>query len=238
MKKLLMFVIMSVLSSQAYAADVLFIGDSHSVGPFGWKMDELVRSKAYGKVGSYGSCGSVFNWWETGKPTPCGYFFRDPDGTISKGTKSPTPIFDDLMEEINPHLVIVELGANYAGWTSDDAAVEDMKKLVSKISDAGAKCFWISKPDARKGKENIPRILRLTKEAVLPYCQFFDSTLVTEYPAEGGDGVHYWNEKGRPIAEKWAKEAFKEIRPFIAEINGEDVSEDNDDLEDSEADSN
>jgi hypothetical protein len=221
MKKIIMFAIICVFAAHSYAADVLFIGDSHSVGPFGWKMDELIRNEPNIKLGTYASCGSVFNWWETGKPTPCGYFFRDVNGKTEKGAKGPTPIFDTLMEELKPQIVIVELGANYAGWASDNAAVEDMKKLVDKIADSGAKCFWISTPDARKGKENIPRVLRLTEEAVLPYCQFFDSTLVTTYPSEGGDGIHYWNEKGRPIAENWANEAFKKILPIIMELDND-----------------
>ena len=238
MKKLLMLVMMFMIAVPASASNVLFIGDSHSVGPFGWKMDELVRRESGINIGTYASCGSVFNWWETGHATSCGYFFRDIKGSTLHGTKTATPIFDNLMKEIKPQMVIVELGANYAGWTSDEAAVADMKKLVKKISDAGAKCFWISKPDARKGKENIPRILRITREAVLPYCAFFDSTLVTEYPAEGGDGVHYWNEKGRPIAENWAHEAFKAMKPMLADLHGKQDSSDKESSNKTEAESN
>ena len=215
MRKILFSLLLAAMTVPSSAANVLFIGDSHSVGPFGWKMDELIRRMPGVSVGSYASCGSVFNWWETGRATTCGYFFRDIKGATSKGTKGATPIFDKLLKEVKPHIVVVELGANYAGWTSDEAAIKDMRNLVDKISNAKAKCFWVSKPDARKGKENIPRILRLTRAAVEPYCAFFDSTLVTEYPAEGGDGVHYWNEKGRPIAEKWANEAFLVLRPMI-----------------------
>jgi rubredoxin len=218
MRKILFFLLLAIMTAPSSAANVLFIGDSHSVGPFGWKMDELIRRMPGVSVGSYASCGSVFNWWETGRATTCGYFFRDMKGSTSKGTKGATPIFDKLLKEVKPHVVVVELGANYAGWTSDEAAIKDMRNLVNRISSAKAKCFWISKPDARKGKENIPRILRLTRTAVEPYCTFFDSTLVTEYPAEGGDGVHYWNEKGRPIAEKWADEAFLVLRPLIEGI--------------------
>jgi len=40
------------------------------------------------------------------------------------------------------------------------------------------------------------------------YCEIFESDLVTKYPATGGDGVHYWNTLGTPIAKAWAKKVF------------------------------
>ena len=204
-------------SIPAGAGNILFMGDSHSVGPFGWKLDELLRTVPGFKVGTYSSCGSIFQWWETGKATPCGYFFRDMDGKTEKGTKGPTPVFDTLMKEVTPELVVVELGANYVGY--DDAfAVADMKKLAKKISDSGAACFWITKPDSRKGHENIPHILQLTYAAAAPYCTYFDSTLVTKYPAEGGDGVHYWFKAGIPIADAWAEAAFAAMKPLLDKL--------------------
>ena len=218
MKRLLLFLCLAVTASPLCAANVLFIGDSHSVGPFGWKLDELIRSTPDIKVGSYASCGSVFQWWETGRETPCGYFFRDTAGVTSKGVKTATPIFDDLMAEVRPALVVVELGANYAGYASDEPAGNDMKKLVKKISDSGAACFWITKPDSRKGKDDIPRILSMTRQAALPYCGYFDSTKVTSYPAEGGDGIHYWFPAGKPIADAWAESAYAAMKPLLDKI--------------------
>lgn len=206
------------LAVPAAAANILFIGDSHSVGPFGWKMDELLRAVPGAKVGTYSSCGSIFQWWESGKPTPCGYFFRDMAGNTEKGTKGPTPIFDNLMKEVKPSLVVVELGANYAGFPSDDFAVNDMKKLVKKLADSGAACFWVTKPDSRKGHETIPRILELTHKAVTPYCAYFDSTMVTKYPATGGDGIHYWSKEGTPIANAWAEAAFAALKPQLEKL--------------------
>lgn len=220
MKKctLALFGLLAVFASPAAAANILFIGDSHSVGPFGWKMDEQLRTVPGAKVGSYASCGSIFQWWENGKNTPCGYYFRDTSGKLEKGGKGPTPIFDSLMNEVKPDLVVVELGANYANIASDDFAVTDMKKLVKKIADSGAACFWITKPDSRKGKDQIPRILELTHKAVTPYCAYFDSTRVTQYPAEGGDGVHYWFKAGLPIADAWAAAAFAAMKPQLDKL--------------------
>ena len=196
-----------LLGITAKAGTVLFVGDSHSVGPFGWKLDELLRAGGQ-QAASYASCGSIAQWWVTGKPTPCGYFFRDLDGKTEKGTKGPTPIFTDLLARVKPDVVVVELGANYANTPSDEFAVKDMADLARKIKAAGADCFWVTKPDSRVGHEQIPRILELTNKAVADKCKVFDSTKVTKYPETGGDGTHYWFNEGLPIANAWAQKVY------------------------------
>lgn len=196
-----------IFCQQVSAGTVLFVGDSHSVGPFGWKVDELLRGAGH-KTSTYASCGSIAQWWVTGKPTPCGYFFRGLDGKIEKGTKGPTPIFTELLEKVKPDTVIVELGANYAGLPSDDFAIKDMAAMAEKIKAAGAACYWVTKPDSRKGHEDIPRILELTYKAASDKCRVFDSIKVTRYPETGGDGIHYWSKEGTPIANAWAQSVF------------------------------
>ena len=191
----------------ARAGTVLFVGDSHSVGPFGWKLDELLRAGG-NKTATYASCGSIAQWWTTGKPTPCGYYFRDLDGKTVKGQKGPTPIFTALLAEVKPDIVVVELGANYANTPSDDFAVKDMAAMAEKIKAAGDACRWVTKPDSRVGHDQIPRILELTYKAVSDKCEVFDSTKVTKYPATGGDGTHYWFKEGLPIANAWAQAVF------------------------------
>lgn len=207
-----------LFSSQAFAANVLFIGDSHSVGPFGWELDKHLRSYNDSIVATYASCGSIAKWWYTGQPTTCGYYQKDMSGVVNSGTKLATPIFNHLMDTQKPDLVVVELGANYANLPSDTYAINDMKQIVNKIKDSKAKCFWITKPDSRNGRENIPRILRITTEAAKDYCTIFDSTKVTKYPATGGDGVHYWFKEGTPIAKEWALKVFEALKPVIQDI--------------------
>lgn len=203
----------ALLAGQAGAATVLFVGDSHSVGPFGWKLDALLRDAGH-SAATYSSCGSIAQWWVTGKPTPCGYFFRGLDGKTEKGTKGPTPIFADLLAKVKPGVVIVELGANYAGLPSDDFAIKDMRAMADRIADSGAACFWVTKPDSRD-RTDIPRILDLTRRAVSDKCKLFDSTKVTKYPETGGDGVHYWNAAGTPIANAWAAKVFDWASPDL-----------------------
>lgn len=201
------------LAVPASAGTVLFVGDSHSVGPFGWKLDQLLRDAGHGTA-TYSSCGSISQWWVTGKATPCGYFFRGLDGKAEKGQKGPTPIFAELLEKVKPRAVIVELGANYAKLPSDEFAVKDMGEMAARIRAAGAACFWVTKPDSRD-RADIPRILELTYKAVSDKCKVFDSTKVTKYPETGGDGVHYWSPAGTPIANAWAEKVFDWAGPEL-----------------------
>ena len=207
MKKIVMFAVLMLLGVSVKAGTVLFVGDSHSVGPFGWKLDELLRAGGR-QTASYASCGSIAQWWVTGKPTPCGYFFRDLEGKTEKGTKGPTPIFTDLLAKVKPDVVVVELGANYGNTPSDAFAVKDMADMAARIKSAGADCYWVTKPDSRAAHDQIPRILELTNKAVADKCKVFDSTLVTKYPETGGDGTHYWFKEGLPIANAWAQDVY------------------------------
>ena len=198
----------------AAPVSILFVGDSHSVGPFGQTLDKLLRTIPEAEVASYASCGSIAKWWYTGTATPCGYFFHPENSGIEQGTKGPTPIFSTLFSNQKPHLTIVELGANYAGMPSDEFAINDMKRMAKEIRDGGSECLWVTKPDSRD-RTAIPRILKLTKDAVGEYCTIFDSTKVTTYPATGGDGVHYWNTLGTPIAKKWAGLVFDKVNQLL-----------------------
>jgi len=214
MKKNILAAFLLLLVSPAAAGTVLFIGDSHSVGPFGWKLDELLRGAGH-TAATYASCGSIAQWWVTGKATPCGYFFRDAEGNTEKGQKGPTPIFADLLAALRPEAVIVELGANYAGNPSDEFAIKDMGEMARRIKESGAACYWVTKPDSRKNHDDIPRILELTYKAVADKCEVFDSTKVTKYPETGGDGIHYWFKEGTPIANAWAQAVFDWAAPGL-----------------------
>ena len=205
MKILLFFIF---ISFNLQAATVLFIGDSQSVGPFGWAMDQNLRDGGF-QVASFASCGSIPAWWTSGKKTPCGYFEKNLNGEKILLKEKATPLISELLADLRPDFVIMEFGGNYANIPSDQFVIKDIKALVAKVKASGASCFWITNPDTRKNREFIPRILRLTKEAVGNDCPIFESYKVTKYPETGGDGVHYWNKLGAPIAKAWAKKAFE-----------------------------
>lgn len=200
-----------------FAIDVLYVGDSHSAGPFGVKMDELIRSLPWVKLDFYAVCGSVYSWWLNGKETPCGYFFRDKEGAESRGKNGPTPLFKKLLKKDSPEIVIVEMGANYWDYP-EKKAVKEMRKMAKKIRASGAQCYWITTPDSAKIRAHIPGIMEYTRKAVSPYCRIFDSTAVTSYPDGMGDGLHYAAEPLVPIADRWAEAVFTDLQPVIEEI--------------------
>ena len=193
------------------ASTVLFVGDSHSVGPFGWALDQHFRDAGH-QVATYASCGSIPRWWSTGQKTPCGFFSRDLKGTKVQLDQSPTPLMDNLLADLKPDVVVMEFGGNYVNTPSDDFVKNDIRTFIKKIKSTGAQCFWITNPDTRKFRSEIPRILGLIKEAVGNDCPIFESHLVTRYPETGGDGIHYWNTLGTPIAKSWALKAFEAFK--------------------------
>lgn len=197
-----------LVSFNLQAATVLFVGDSHSVGPFGWALDQKLRDAGH-QVATYASCGSIPKWWTTGQKTTCGFFSRDLNGNKKESTTAPTPIMNTLLTDIKPEIVVMEFGGNYLKTPSDDYVINDIKSFVKKVKDTGARCMWITQPDSRANRAAIPRVARLIKEAVGNDCPIFESYLVTKYPETGGDGTHYWSAAGTPIAKNWAKLAFE-----------------------------
>lgn len=202
------FLLLLLISFNLSAATVLFVGDSHSVGPFGWALDQHFRDSGH-STATYASCGSIPRWWITGQKTTCGYFSRDLKGTKTQLNQSATPLMSNLLEDIKPDVVVMEFGGNYVKTPSDDYVIKDIKNFIAKIKASGAKCFWITNPDTRTYRSELPRIIRLTKAAIGDECPIFESHQVTRYPETGGDGVHYWNTLGTPIAKSWAKKAFE-----------------------------
>ncbi len=188
------------------ATTILLIGDSHTVGPFGNKLDQLLRAEG-ATVATYGSCGSIAGWWYSGQQTNCGFFHRGLDGVEVSTTSHVTPLLKDILSDIKPDAVIVELGTNYVMNPNDEFAIRDMKKMATDIRAAGAECFWIMPPDMRKFRNDLPRLNRLVTDAVSESCRLFESAQYTQYPAVGGDGIHYWSPAGTPIAHAWAQEA-------------------------------
>ena len=189
--------------SLVLASTVLIIGNSHLVGPFGWYLDENLRKSGL-QVATFASCGSIAKWWSSGQKTTCGFYSNNLKGEVFKATVHPTPILSELLLQVRPDTVLVELGANYVNTPSDEFAINDLKAMVKTIKDSGARCYWIGSPDSRKYRTERPRIYRLITEAVGSDCPIFNSMNVTSYPETGGDGVHYWFKEGMPIARKWA----------------------------------
>lgn len=217
MKKLLLALLLLPTLGFSKPLNFLYIGDSHSVGPFGWAVDKHLRSIDEATVETYAVCGSVVNWFYKGTKSSICHFFSDQNAshdlsTDDKNKNIKTPLIEPIVERSAPDMVVVELGANYILRTDYDVVMAEMKKLAQMIHDRRSKCVWVSKPDGRVNKDKIAKNIEITKKAVSEFCTFFDSTKVTSYPATGGDGTHFWFNGGMKIAQNWADEVFKVVK--------------------------
>lgn len=171
MKQLSLATLFLFLALPAYAAKILYFGDSHSVatsGPFGIKMNELLRALPDAQVYTHARCGSVMSWWYNGHATTCGYYDQNPTGRFvprlpSGGnwpTNAPTPKIIPLISSIKPDLIVVEMGGNYTHYFNETLpCIAVAKKEVSKfIEDVKAikekeklktDCVWIGMPSRR-----------------------------------------------------------------------------------------
>lgn len=196
---------------------VLFIGDSHAVGSFGKREDELLRAIPGFSVATYASCGSSPQSWFTKEKTGCGYFFKDADGRERRGLEAETPLIADLLKAHQPRYTVVALGANLYGgpleWVRDTSA-----EMAQAIVRSGSRCVWIGPPQGRNEPEpELGRLFDILRAAVGPYCLLIDSRKYTAYPAVGGDGIHFDSigESGQRTAEEWALFAFNAFSPVL-----------------------
>jgi len=191
---------------------ILVIGDSHSVGPFGRALSDALKTVTP-KSSIYASCGSVVSSWFLGSRTRCGYFFRNEVNEISHGKIGNTPKIPGMLKTLKPDLLVVELSGNYARDFSPAEAIADMQKLVKLIEELPMQCLWISAPDSRKNPEIRSKIYSWVVEAVGHRCAVLNAQEHTQYPAEGGDGIHYWREAD---VQEWVDAVMSKIRAMTA----------------------
>ena len=142
------FVAVFLISLKLNASTVLFIGDSHSVGHFGMKLDKLLRGN-YDQVQTIASCGSVAEWFFTGQKTRCGYYYRDLNGLLRHGNSAPTPKLTSALPKLKPESIIIALGANYT-YASDSFMRSDIKRLLDHTETFTKNCLWVASPHKKK----------------------------------------------------------------------------------------
>lgn len=196
---------------------VLHIGDSHTVGIYGHEMDKLLRSSG-AQVETYGSAGSSPSWWFSGQTTHSGFYSKDAEGHVDQPAnwRSPhaTPKFPDLVQKFQPNVIVISLGANliHASGKTIETQVE---KMAQAAKASGARLIWIGPPDGRESKKPTSRQNELyahLQKIASQYGDFIDSRPLTEYPAHGGDGLHYWGKEGGAIARSWAHAVYEQIQ--------------------------
>ena len=210
--------------------EVMLIGDSLSVGPFGRALESALQARfGRGRVCVFASCGSSPEDWLPGRPvfvTKCGYRQTTPSGSISReyqnGKRPPpvrTPKLPKIFDAWRPQLVIVQLGTN---WMDQLAAADRLdgrayrrhvRDFVREIRrDADPVIVWVMPPDSSKYPlrvhEAVERWIR--EESIPSRFRTIDSRLFTAPYRDGktgGDGVHYGDAAGR----RWARRVMGQI---------------------------
>ena len=217
-----------LFSDSLLATDFLFIGDSHSAGVFGRKLDESLRTLPRASVRTFARCAATAQWWFDGTSTYCGYFDRLSDGRIISfpdAIHAPTPLLTKLLAEPvsigDRRVTVVALGSNDLGWLPAKVVGENVERMTDVIRKSGSECIWVGPPSMRKfGDAKVAAMYTAIAGAVRApggdLCRIVDSRKYTNYPQTGGDGVHYNFKNGAEAAAKWARGVFDEIRTAVS----------------------
>ena len=212
------------------AENILFIGDSHSVGHFGHDLDQELRKIPGAAVTTQASCGSVAgSWFPPTYQSPCGGFVKNAIGFTSMDSTQPpykktfkTPSIAASLASVKPKWTIVALGTNYGPWADvtpeqELKIVNDMEKMADAIVASGSGCIWVGLPKTERYSKTQAHIYELTKLAISKKCKPIDSLLLTEFPkhCDPDMGLHYNCDKGMIVAQSWANQVASQARGFM-----------------------
>ena len=197
---------------------VLHIGDSHTCGVYGKAIDEMMRETG-ATVNTIGVSGSSPSWWLNGTVGKSGYYAKDENGKVDQPadwrTPRATPNLKELIKEKKPDVLVVSLGANLIGGI-DAAIINQVRSICRVAKENNTQLVWIGPPNGREAKKSSAAQTKLyfaLKSAVSEYgATFIDSRPYTEYPAAGGDGLHYSGTEGSKIAKEWAQSVYNTIQ--------------------------
>lgn len=214
-----------VVVGASAAPGLLFIGDSHSVGPFG---EELVRrlGKVSGRydVQRYAIAGSSASTWlkdsicASGSRCPFTYGYATPTGAKNGPLPSNFPGFKKLLSTTKADTVVIALGTNdaHGGCKSPASALAAAEKLAGSVGER--KCIWIGPPSYKTGPvgrncgANYETFVDKLKAAVEKKgCQFVDSRPVRTADGavlqpDASDRVHF-GRKGT----QWGKSVSERV---------------------------
>ena len=215
----LFLLLIFLIPIHALASSVLVIGDSHTTGQFGKKLDELLRAKH--TVMTRGACGTIGKNWQEGTSGGCGKWNWGKSIEGKEIVSTTTPRLDQLIEQIQPDYVILQFGGNYRATLNREnfSIPNDVATLIKTAKSKGAKCLFVTGPDTYVDRNKLPDTISQVEQGVGQECAFFNSLEVTQYPdqyvgkiRENGkkytDGKHYSFPEAWDLAYDWADKVF------------------------------
>lgn len=199
------------LSYSLAQGKILYIGDSQVVGYFGEYFSKRIRQSS-NIILTYGSCGTTLKSWLLGSSN-CGNVNIDEFGRKYIRSSKTTPKILQLIKEIRPDKFIFQFGGNYSNYADLNSVKKEIENFFKEINimpySLRKDCLWISHPDSRIKRELRAQLALALESIITPYCDYFNSTKVTQYPVKGGDGIHYSFKEAIPAVEKWSNTAFQ-----------------------------
>jgi hypothetical protein len=240
LKPILFYLVISgsAFAHESYQKEIIYIGDSHSLGAFGAVYTSWFRSSEQTRFHFIASGGSAPLQWTNGLfVTSCGYedYSELPLAPVRKcDEKFLTPKLETLYKSElgSDKLTIIALGTNF-GPTPEDYKfqVKSVVNLLKTVYNQQSECLWIGPPDMKRYSVSVADLkYQIIQEGILEAsktygkipCQLIDSRLYSRYPetqpGSKPDGIHYdypasWYRfpEGIGAAKAWGASVLNEI---------------------------
>ena len=214
-------------------ADVLYIGDSESLGYFGDGIYRAMTGKKDPKSGqpltvwSYWTCGSDVTSWLSHARTVCGirtcntsgHCARDHGNNDGPAKVSYGPI-RTYLEAVRPRVTVISLGTNFL--TAREFQYQEpyrfyldrVATMVRQVKESGSRCIWIGPPQVGEKTRNAAGyasfIADLKRTVEAGGGSFIDSAPLSDRKyvlSRDSEGTHYQGEGEK----KWAAAVWKEL---------------------------
>ena len=226
-----------VTSAGLGKADVLYIGDSESLGYFGDGLYRAMTGKKDPKTGkpltvwSYWTCGSDVTSWLSHARTVCGirscnssgHCARDHGPNDGPAMVSYGPI-RTYLEAVRPRVTVISLGTNiltareFQSKTPYQFYLGRVATMVRQVKEAGSHCIWIGPPQVGEKTRNAAGygsfIADLRRTVESGGGSFIDSAPLSDRKyvlARDSEGTHYQGEGEK----KWAAAVWQVLAPVL-----------------------
>jgi hypothetical protein len=214
-----LFILTFFILANSFAGSEIFqIGDSQSAGIFGKSWHSSVRSNQRKPFLLIARGGATTESWLDYKKLNGKFRIFARDGKNFYVERDKLPSLENLLAQVSPQTVIVQLGGNMVRWSNEDikASVHEFLILVNSYSN---NCIWIAPPNGHaRPQPRFNEFYPILKEAVENEgCAFIDSRPYTYYPSWRGDGIHYdsLGLQGYYLVNKWINGLYQQIGPLL-----------------------
>lgn len=218
-------------------ADILYIGDSESLGYFGdgiyrnLSAERDPKSDKPLRVWTFWTCGSDVPSWITGATSYCGVRTCNGQGDCARDhgpNDGPAHVhyrpLRSYLQTVHPRVTIVSLGTNllttrafyYPAYYK--LYLSQVGELAQQIADAGSQCIWIGPPEPALTTKPAQDYARFAADmgaaAQAAGCRFIDSNPLSDRAfvlKRDPEGTHYQGQGEK----NWAAKVWPLLEPMI-----------------------